>query len=168
MDRFLTSEEMADLHARSHIFLLPAARVHIVSLLQAMSYGLAVVGSDGWGMEEYLDDGRNGLVARGRAGKASWADDDAGVLRENYETMYTPDPAVVAGIVDAVSRLVEDRELRRRLGRTAREDVETRYNLGNWNEGMKAAFDLALGHGEEPTTPAALPALGGRLGSLVK
>ena len=55
INRFLYAEEMADLHADSHVFLLPAARVHIVSLLQAMSYGLAVVASDGWGIEEYLD-----------------------------------------------------------------------------------------------------------------
>lgn len=165
IDRFLTSEEMAELHGSSHIFLLPAARVHIVSLLQAMSYGLAVVGSDGWGMEEYLEDGRNGLVVRGRHGVASWADDEAGVLRENYETMYTSDPVVVAGIVEAVSRLIEDRELRRRLGRTARKDVEETYNLGNWNRGMKAAFDLALGADARPEEPPALPA-GDRLGSL--
>jgi glycosyltransferase involved in cell wall biosynthesis len=157
IDRFLTAEEMAELHASSHVFLLPAARVHIVSLLQAMSYGLAVVGTDGWGMEEYLEDGRNGLVVRGRHGRASWADDEAGVLRENYEVMYTPDSAVVAGIVEAVSRLVEDREFRRRLGRTARADVETRYTLGNWNRGMKAAFDLALGTADEPAAPPALP-----------
>ncbi len=166
IDRFLTSEELADLHARSHIFLLPAARVHIVSLLQAMSYGLAVVGTDGWGMEEYLEDGRNGLVVRGRHGTASWADEDAGVLRENYETMYTPDPAVVAGIVEAVSRLVEDPDLRRRLGRTAREDVETKYNLGNWNQGMKAVFDRALGLDDKPAPAATLPATD-RLGAVV-
>ena len=36
--RFLSAEEMEALHAGSHIFLLPAARVHIVSLLQAMSW----------------------------------------------------------------------------------------------------------------------------------
>ena len=99
INRFMSDEEMAALHAESHVFLLPAARVHIVSLLQAMSYGLAVVGSDGWGMEEYLEDERNGLVVRGRHGKASWADPQAGMLRENYEVMYTPDPEVVAGIV---------------------------------------------------------------------
>src|SRR5262249_27649249 len=34
--RFLSPEEMAELHATSHIFLLPAARIHVVSLLQAM------------------------------------------------------------------------------------------------------------------------------------
>src|SRR5262249_6744332 len=41
IDRFQSAQEMAELHHNSHIFLLPAARVHIVSLLQAMSYGLA-------------------------------------------------------------------------------------------------------------------------------
>src|SRR5438552_2349187 len=118
---------MADLHAKSHIFLLPAARVHIVSLLQAMSYGLAVVASDGWGMEEYITHERNGLVVKGRYGKTSWAD-DTGPVREDYEPTYTPDSRVVDGIIEAVSRLVEDVSLRRRLGRTARQDVETTFN----------------------------------------
>ncbi len=152
INRFLTAEEMAALHADSHVFLLPAARVHIVSLLQAMSYGLAVVGSDGWGIEEYLDHERNGLVVKGRYGKASWADREAGMLREDYETMYTPDPEIVQGLVEAVSRLVEDRELRRRLGRAARHDVETKYNLQRWNQGLKEALDRALGVPAAPTT----------------
>lgn len=147
INRFLSAEEMAELHANSHIFLLPAARVHIVSLLQAMSYGLAVVGSDGWGMQEYLRDGHNGLVVKGRYGKASWADEDAGVLREDYEPMYTADPAVVAGIVEAVSRLVEDRELRARIGRNARADVETKYTTAQWNQGLKEVFDRATAGG---------------------
>lgn len=143
INRFLPAEEMARLHAESHVFLLPAARVHIVSLLQAMSYGLAVVASDGWGMEEYLTHERNGLVVKGRYGKASWADYEAGVLRENYEHMYTPDPQVVAGIVEAVSRLVEDRNLRRRLGRAARQDVQSTYTVAQWNRAIKAALDKA-------------------------
>jgi glycosyltransferase involved in cell wall biosynthesis len=144
INRFLPPEEMAALHADSHIFLLPAARVHIVSLLQAMSYGLAVVASDGWGVEEYLEHERNGLVVKGRYGKSSWADHEAGLLREDYETTYTPDPEVVQGIVEAVSRLVEDHELRRRLGRAARHDVETCYSLDHWNRGLKGALDRAL------------------------
>jgi glycosyltransferase involved in cell wall biosynthesis len=145
INRFLSAEEMASLHAESHIFLLPAARVHIVSLLQAMSYGLAVVGSDGWGMEEYLRHEHNGLVVKGRYGKTSWADEQAGVLREDYEPTFTADPAVVGGIVEAVSRLVEDRALRARLGRQARADVETKYTVAQWNEGLKEVFDRATG-----------------------
>src|SRR5262249_26468113 len=143
IDRFLTNEEMDALHADSHVFLLPAARVHIVSLLQAMSYGLAVVASDGWGIEEHIEDGRNGLVVKGRYGKTSWADEEAGFLRENYEHTYTPDAEVVEGLIEAVSRLVEDRELRGRLGRSARADVAAHYAVERWNQGLKAAFDQA-------------------------
>jgi glycosyltransferase involved in cell wall biosynthesis len=149
IDRFLTAEEMDALLAESHIFLLPAARVHIVSLLQAMSYGLAVVASDGWGFEEYLTHERNGLIVQGRYGKVSWADHEVGMLKEDYAPMSTSDPDVVRGIVEAVSRLVEDRELRRRLGRAARRDVETKYTLERWNLGLKEVLDSAL----EPHSP---------------
>jgi glycosyltransferase involved in cell wall biosynthesis len=144
IDRFLSADELETLLADSHIFLLPAARIHVVSLLQAMSYGLAVVASDGWGIQEYVTHERNGLIVKGRYGKVSWVDEEAGMLREDYEPMYTPDPRVVEGLVEAVSRLVEDRALRQRLGRTARLDVETTYNLERWNAGLKEALDQAL------------------------
>lgn len=147
IDRFLPAEEMDALLAESHVFLLPAARVHIVSLLQAMSYGLAVVASDGWGIEEYVRHDRNGLIVRGRYGKAAWADERAGLLREDYDRLLTPDPEVVRGLVEAVSLLVEDRRLRKRLGREARRDVETTYSLGRWNRGLQEVFDRALSAG---------------------
>jgi glycosyltransferase involved in cell wall biosynthesis len=145
IDRFQSADEMAELHAASHIYLLPAARVHIVSLLQAMSHGLAVVASDGWGFEEYVSHERNGLVVKGRHGKSSWADSEAGLLRENYQAMHTPDPAVIAGLVEAVSRLVEDRALRARLGRAARADVAAKYSVQQWNQALQGAFDRACG-----------------------
>jgi glycosyltransferase involved in cell wall biosynthesis len=151
INRFLSNEEMDALLADSHIFLLPAARIHVVSLLQAMSYGLAVVTSDGWGIEEYVTHERNGLIVKGRYGKTSWADEQAGMLREDYEPMYTADPEVVDGLVEAVSRLVEDRELRRRLGHTAQRDVQNTYNLEHWNRGLKEALDSALA-GERPAS----------------
>jgi glycosyltransferase involved in cell wall biosynthesis len=143
ISRFLPDEELAALHAESHIYLLPAARVHIVSLLQAMSYGLAVVTSDGWGFREYVTHERNGLVVPGRYGKTSWVDERVGLLREDYSPLFAPEPKVVRGLVEAVSRLVEEPALRRRLGRTARRDVETSYSLEHWNRGLKAALDRA-------------------------
>jgi glycosyltransferase involved in cell wall biosynthesis len=145
INRFLTVEEMDNLLAESHIFLLPSARVHIVSLLQAMSYGLAVVTSDGWGIDEYVDHGRNGLIVKGRYGKVSWVDEKDAMLRENYEPMLISSPEMVQGIVDAVSRLVEDRSLRQRLGLAGRRDVETKYTLERWNQGVKEVLDRATG-----------------------
>jgi glycosyltransferase involved in cell wall biosynthesis len=140
---FLPPDELDDLQCRSHVYLLPAARVHIVSLLQAMSYGQAVVTSDGWGIREYVTHGRNGLIVPGRHGKVSWMDEETGILRENYKLMEEPDPLVVEGLVEAVSRLIEDRTLRQTLGQNARSDVENVYNLEQWNRGLQAAFDRA-------------------------
>jgi glycosyltransferase involved in cell wall biosynthesis len=145
IDRFVPAAEMARLQAESHIYLLPAARIHIVSVLQAMSYGQAVVVSDGWGMSECVEHGRTGLIVPGRAGKASWADPAAGMLREDYRPMHTSDPRVVAGLIESVSLLVEQRAVRRRLGSAAREEVATRFTPANWNAGLKAAFDRAGG-----------------------
>jgi glycosyltransferase involved in cell wall biosynthesis len=143
IDRFMPAERMAELRRESDIYLLPAARIHIVSVLQAMAHGQAVVVSDGWGMEEYVEHGRNGLVVPGRYGKVSWADREAGVLREDYGPMYAPDRRVVEGLVESVSLLIEDRALRNRLGDAARADVETKYTLDRWNAALKAAFDKA-------------------------
>ncbi len=147
IDRFLPAKQMAELQRESHVYLLPAVRIHIVSVLQAMSYGQAVVVSDGWGMDEYVDHGRNGLIVPGRGAKVAWADRDAGVLRERYGPMYAKDKTVVDGLIESVSLLVEQRAVRKRLGGAARADVETRYTLTQWNAALKAAFDKARSAG---------------------
>ncbi|MBY0455734.1 MAG: glycosyltransferase, partial [Gemmataceae bacterium] len=145
IDRFLPPAQMAELMRETHIYLLPAARIHIVSLLQAMSYGQAVVVSDGWGMDEYIEHGRNGLVVPGRRGKVSWADDEVGFLREDYGPMYARDKKVIDCLIESVSLLVEDIAVRRRLGRAARADVETKFTLARWNDALRSAFDKARG-----------------------
>ena len=116
IDRFSSAREMEALMAESHIYLLPAARVHIVSLLQAMAHGLVVVTSDGWGFDEYVTHGENGLIVKGRYGKISWIDEKVGMLREHYGPIYKSDPRVVRGLVKAISRLVENPGLRKTPG----------------------------------------------------
>ena len=54
---------------------------------------------------------------------------------------------VVEGIVNAVSRLMEDHVFRQRIGRAARREVEEKYNLRNWNAALKAVFDKARAAG---------------------
>jgi glycosyltransferase involved in cell wall biosynthesis len=141
---YLQPQEMDALLCKSHVFLLPAARVHIVSVLKAMSFGEVVIASDGWGFDEYLTHNRNAIIIKGRHGKASWMDEKTGMLHENYERMRTPDPDIVQGLVEAISELAEDRRKCKRLGEAARHDVATRYTLANWNRGLKAVLDRAL------------------------
>jgi glycosyltransferase involved in cell wall biosynthesis len=146
IDRYLPDDEMDELMRSTHIFVLPAARIHVVSVLRAMAHGQVVVASDGWGFREYVEHGRNGMIVPGRYGKASWMDDETGLMRENYNLMLTSDSIVTRGLVESISTLIEDQELRRGLGRQARHDVATRYNLENWNRGLKEALDRAVSH----------------------
>ena len=145
IDRYLPDDDMDELMRGSHIFVLPACRIHVVSVLRAMAYGQAVVVSDGWGFREYVEHDRNGMVVPGRYGKASWMD-DAGMLREDhYGAMFNSDAEVARGLIETISTLVENHELRQRLGAQARRDVATRFSLANWNRGLQKALDRATG-----------------------
>lgn len=52
---YLSENQMNELCYSSDIFLLPANQVHSVSLTYAMSFGMLLLVSDGWGFEEYCD-----------------------------------------------------------------------------------------------------------------
>ncbi|MBF0317380.1 MAG: glycosyltransferase [Nitrospirae bacterium] len=145
IDSYLSNREMQILLDQADIYVLPSARIHVVSILQAMANGLAVIVSDGWGIEEYVVNGYNGIVLKGRYGKVSWIDPQSGMLKEDYSRMFKPDPVIVNGLVGSLSALIENTQLRNRLGRNARQDVKDKYNIENWNKGLKTAFDMALG-----------------------
>lgn len=144
ISQFLPFDEMKKLMSNTDIYVLPAARIHVVSILQAMSHSIPVVVSDGWGIEEYVRHEWNGIIVRGRYGKCSWIDRANGMLREDYSSLWQPNPMVIDGLVDSLSALIEDKALRKRIGQNGRKDVETKFSIDNWNRGLKEAFDQAL------------------------
>jgi glycosyltransferase involved in cell wall biosynthesis len=143
LDQFLTKEDMDCLIAGSNAFLLPSARLHVMSVLEAMSFGLPVIVSDGWGMEEYVTHCRNGLVVRGRYGKCSWVDKD-GMLREDYRGLRSPDAGVTEDLARNMGEVMTNNSLREEIGRAARHDVETRFSLDSWNRRLRGIFNEVL------------------------
>ena len=143
IDQFLSEPEMEALFSSADIYVLPAARLHVVSVLQAMASGLAIIVSDGWGMAEYITQGRNGLIVPGRYGRTSWMDSN-GMLRENYQPLLLTDPLVTNGLVEALSSLIKDAEMRTTLAETALNDVGARFSLQRWNDDLATAFDRAI------------------------
>ena len=143
IDKFLPKEELEMLFDEADIYALPAARIHVVSILGAMAHGIPVVVSDGWGIEEYVEHGWNGLVVSGRYGKCSWIDEQ-GIFREDYSSLWKSDPEVVTRLVAAFSELIENPEKRKTLGKNARKDVENKFSIENCNSGLKKAFDRAF------------------------
>ncbi|MBV9742629.1 MAG: glycosyltransferase family 4 protein [Acidobacteriia bacterium] len=141
LSAYLDPEQWRQLLLTSDIFALPAARIHVVSLLEAMAHGLAVLTSDGWAIDEYVTDRETGLIIRGRAGKVSWMDTQTGVLREDYSSMYAPDEAVVAQLASALLELADDPELRLKLIVQAEETVRTQFTVERWNAALGAVFE---------------------------
>ena len=143
IDRFLPADEIRSLFDSADIYVLPSARLHVVSILQAMAHGLAVVASDGWGISEYIDHERNGLIVAGRYGETSWMTPD-GMLMEDYRPLLKETPQVAGALRDTLATLINEPGRRRQLAETARQDVETRFSLDAWNAGLATAFDRAL------------------------
>jgi len=143
IDHFLSEGEMEALFSIADIYVLPSVRLHVVSILQAMTSGLAIVATDGWGVAEYIDHGRNGLIVPGRYGTCSWMDSN-GMLRENYKPVFSADPTVTNGLIEALSSLIQDAEMRTNLANTGLRDIETRFSIERWNRDLAKAFDKAL------------------------
>lgn len=141
---YVPTDAMHDILRSAHVCLLPAARIHVVSVLQAMSYGVVPVVSDGWGMRELVDDRQSGLVVAGRYGRVSWTDPISGMLREDYRPMRRIDPCVVDRLVAAASEVIEDGALRRSLSESAAKYIAREHSLESMNDRLKSIFDRVI------------------------
>ena len=141
---FMNENEWHQFLCNGDIFVLPSARIHVVSILEAMSFGLPVVVSDGWGISDYVDDGRTGILIPVRYGIVSWYDEKTGMLREDYQPMFKSDPEIVECLVEKIGKLINQPEERERLGMEARREVKERFNFENWNRGLKLVLDKTV------------------------
>ncbi len=144
LDKFLTRESWHRLIRQSDIYMLPSDRIHVVSILEAMSFGTVLLTSDGWGINEYVRHGETGIVIPGRYGKVTWMEKTSGMLREHYALMHQPDKEVIDKIVEEVSALVEDPDKLFRIQTAARRSVAETFTIDRWNNGLKAALDKAV------------------------
>ena len=88
-----------------------------VSLLQAAAAGLPIIACRAGGMPEVVEDGCNGLLIA---------------------------PGDVAGLADAMRRLLDDQALRSEMGRQGRVRVETRFSPQVMVEGNLAVYRQVL------------------------
>ncbi len=95
-----------DLLRRTDVFVLPSFSENLpMSIIEAFAHGIAVVATPVGCVGELVEHERNGLLVP--AGD-------------------------VAALTSALARLIEDPDLRRRLGDTARRDHAARYEIGGY------------------------------------
>jgi len=99
---------------RAAVFALPSHAEGVpMALLEAMAKGLAVVTTPVGGIPQVISDGENGLLV---------------------------EPGDVEALGGALTRLLSDAGLRRRLGESARRTVEERFSIGATIERLGAIY----------------------------
>ncbi|MFC1904355.1 glycosyltransferase family 4 protein [Chloroflexota bacterium] len=128
------------------IFFLPVHSPPSLTFLDAMSYELPVVTIDAPGNSELVEDGKTGFLVN-KSEKIPYFTErfiPSFGSREFHRAIRAPDPEVVAGLVEKVSILIESEELRRRMGKAGRWEVEHgKFSIKSMNEKLQRIFDEA-------------------------
>lgn len=145
IDQVIPKVELEREFTSADIFVLPSHGTYPFTLMEAMSYELPIVTLQAWANEEFIEDGKTGLVV-----------DSSKRVTYNYgntahpnftsaefqKAISTPDPQVVNELIRKVSILIENPEIRMSLGKAARKEVEFgKFSRAIRNEKLKQIFD---------------------------
>jgi glycosyltransferase involved in cell wall biosynthesis len=134
------------------VFLFPTHSTPGLAILDAMSYELPVITTDVWANTELVEDGKTGFLIE-KSNKIPYYTENFIPNWSYYPTskfMKTikkiMDPQVVKQLVEKTSVLIEDEELRKKMGKAGRQQIETgRFSIEKRNEKLKRIFDEATG-----------------------
>ena len=146
IDKTIPWEILEQEFKSADIFLLPAHITPWSVLLDAMSYELPIVTIDAWANPEIVEDGKTGFLVQ-KSRKVPYYIEN---LIPNFDSpqfrkaIRNPDPEVVQGLVEKTSILIENTELRRRMGKAGRWEIEHgKFSVEKRNEKLKRLFDEA-------------------------
>jgi len=133
------------------IFLLPSHSTPGLAILDAMSYELPVVTTDLWANTEMVEDGKTGFAIK-KSTKIDYYSENFIPNWSHYPTSKfmrilkkTMDPVVIKELIEKTSILIENEELRRRMGKIGRHRIEEgRFSINKRNQTLKKIFDDAL------------------------
>ncbi|MBI1884953.1 MAG: glycosyltransferase family 4 protein [Chloroflexi bacterium] len=150
IDRQLPWPELEKEYRSADIFLQAALFPgYHVAPLDAMSFGLPVVATDYGDCREKVKDGVTGFLVPkssripdlGEGGLPARHTGLRGVVETGYRNV---DEEIVRGLVEKTSALIEDADLRRRMGEAGRREVdEGPLSIAARNQRLKRIFDEA-------------------------
>jgi len=130
------------------IFLFPAHHTPGLAILDAMSYELPVITTDVWANPELVRNSETGFIIK-KSEKIQYYTENFIPNWSAPESLKTikkmTAPNVVTELVEKASILIEDEDLRRRMGTAGRKEIESgRFSIEKRNEKLKRIFDDAI------------------------
>lgn len=137
-------EKLFELYAESDIFLAPTYLNLGMSFVEAMGCGLPIITTDMFGLPESVD--KNGFIIKLK---------DQGIYRERSATIaefpeFTSflheknQEHLVTGIVHAISTLIENPHLIKKMSLASRDKYEREFSMEYKKRKLKAIFDKAI------------------------
>lgn len=146
IEEIIPWQEMEHEFKTADIFLFPGHHTPFMTLLDAMSYELPIVTTNAYANAELVSDGQTGLVINCSKNVpyylAKYLPD--GCSPKFRKAIQVLDNDVVAELVGKTSLLIENTDLRRKMGKAGRAEIENgRFSISNRNEKLKRIFDEA-------------------------
>lgn len=146
IDQLVPWEIMEQEFLTADIFLLPVHNTPYSAFLDAMSYELPIITIDSWANGEIVEDGKTGLLARKSENIPYYVDNFIPTFGTApfIKALKTPDPVVIAQLVEMASILIEHKDRRRQMGKAGRAEVEHgKFSLESRCRNLKRIFDEA-------------------------
>ena len=144
-------EQLESEFKSADIFALPSHHTPGLAILDAMSYELPVITTDIWANSEMVSNGKTGFVTR-KSEKVSYYKENFIPIWDYHrgskfmKSIKTIDLKVIEELVEKTSILIENKELREKMGRAGRQEIETgKFSIKKRNEKLKMIFDEAIG-----------------------
>ena len=149
IDTVIPWEQLEREFESADIFVYPTHVTPSIVFLDAMSYELPIVTTDVWGNPELVQDGRTGLLVHHPQARRYT---EGFVVHfdgpEFRRVTATVDPALVEAVAEKVSVLIDNPELRRKLGSEGRHEVEEgQFSIEQRNRRLKEVLDEASASG---------------------
>jgi len=115
-----------------------------IAVIEAMSTGLPVVATDMFAMSEIIDEGYNGFLIKTKMHWDKYVKFDPKYKQFNKDTTeYHPE--MIKDLVKKLSLLIENKNLRKKMGQNAFKTVETgKFSIQERNKKLRRIYDEAL------------------------
>lgn len=148
IDGLLPWQEVEQIYQTSDIFFFPCHYESWQITLEAMSYELPVISIDLEGVGEFVREGETGYLVEESA-RVPRIQDGLPVSQtypQVLRALENTDPRLVNDLVEKASLLIEDKDLRRKMGAAGRWQVEYGKNsIAYRNARLKEVFDRSAG-----------------------
>jgi len=152
IEKALPWELLEQEYKSADIYLAPGYTTPVWVILDAMSYELPIVATDVWCTPEFVKDGTTGLLIQKSEVLSNYPESLAWNTRppQFLRAIRAVDIKVAQQLANKISILIENEELRRKMGKAGRQEIEQgKFSINERNRGLKKIFDEATLGGED-------------------